>query len=177
MNSKVAKALSRLLFQTEEREIQIVAKKAIPKINLGEESIGPFNEGDLASLPAWQAIHLVKSGLATFKNGETVSLAELYNYLWKEERQASLQPLPDDFFLRLKLSMNILPETEKGKVSLALNDLLCRRLEKIVKAALRARQSVKATENMLPEEKILHAEIASNITEWLNVLHKFLSIP
>lgn len=177
MKESSAKRVSRLLFQLEEQEVQLIIVKPTPKLDLGgDEAIGPFKEGELIALPAWQAIHLVKAGLAKFRNEEPINLAELYNYLWKEERQAALQPLPENFLLRLKFSMETSPEEEKRKMALVFRDLMCRRLEKVVKAAVRARQNIKATENMLSEEKTLHYEVASNINEWLKVLHNFLNI-
>ncbi len=166
-----------MLFQLEEQDVQIVMLKPTPKIDLGEdEAIGPFNEGEIVTLPAWQALHLVKAGLAKLKNDEPVNLAELYSCLWKEERQTALQPLPENFLLRLRFFIETFPEDEKKKLASAFRDLVCRRLEKVAKVAVRARQNVKATENMLPEEKVLYSELASNINEWLKVLHKFLNI-
>ncbi|MEM1658664.1 MAG: hypothetical protein QXK94_06485 [Candidatus Jordarchaeales archaeon] len=177
MKSNLEKRASRLLFQLEEQEIQLVVIKPVPKLNLGEnETLGPFKEGELVTIPAWQAFHLIKAGLAKLKNEEPINLAELYNYLWKEERQAALQPLPENFFLRIKFAIEASPEEERKKIVLALRDLLCRRIEKVVKAAIRARQNSKAAENMLPEEKMLHHEVASDIENWLSVLHRFLNI-
>jgi len=177
VKATLARQVSRLLFQLEEQDIQLIILKSTPRLDLGgDEAIGPFNEGEVVTLPAWQALHLVKAGLAKFRNDEPINLAELYDCLWKEERQAALQPLPKNFLLRLRFFIEASPDDEKKKISSVFRDLMCRRLEKVVKAALRARQNMKATENMLPEEKVLYSELASNINEWLSVLHKFLNI-
>ncbi|MHA1608149.1 MAG: hypothetical protein ACTSWP_11590 [Candidatus Freyarchaeota archaeon] len=176
MQGALGSLLLRSLFRLEEREVQVIVTKNMPQIALDDREIGPLMEGQTVSLPVWQVAPFIKANVVQCKHEEAINLAELYNYLWNEEQQPPLQPLPDDFYIRLKIFIESSSEGDRRKIIPVVKDLLLKRAEKIVKAALKAGHTKKVSENMLGEERILYQQLSKMISQWLATLHNFLNV-
>ncbi len=135
--------------------------------NLELEGLRELAEGEEVEVEEWTARTLLERGLAEL--AEPLDLAELRRMVLAEERERGLRKLPEDFLVRLSLSL--LKAGEAGaQMREAAEELLEVRIQKML-ANLPNRD-----ENMLPEETSLVNLLSADLERWKEELKRGMGI-
>jgi DNA replication initiation complex subunit (GINS family) len=135
--------------------------------NLELEGLRELSEGEEVEVEEWTARNLIGRGLAEL--AEPLDLAELRRMILAEEREKGLRKLPDDFLLRLSLSLQRAGEAE-AQMREAAEELLEVRVQKML-ANLPSRD-----ENMLPEEASLFNLLSADLERWREEMKRGMGI-
>jgi DNA replication initiation complex subunit (GINS family) len=135
--------------------------------NLELEGLRELNEGEEVEVEEWTARNLIGRGLAEL--AEPLDLAELRRMILAEEREKGLRKLPDDFLLRLSLSLQRAGEAA-AQMREAAEELLEVRVQKML-ANLPSRD-----ENMLPEEASLFNLLSADLERWKEEMKRGMGI-
>jgi len=138
--------------------------KEIEQLEVAGKTIGPFESGERAELPSWEADVFEGEGLAEV---EPLSPIELKKRILAEEIDQSLQQLPPAFYEQVRHTLKDLKR--KGdrigydQMVTQLKSLLSRRIVKLLRFVL----SPEDLPELPPEEKFL-VNILSPLTErWI----------
>jgi DNA replication initiation complex subunit (GINS family) len=135
--------------------------------NLELEGLRELSEGEEVEVEEWTARNLIGRGLAEL--AEPLDLAELRRMILAEEREKGLRKLPDDFLLRLSLSLQRAGEAA-AQMREAAEELLEVRVQKML-ANLPSRD-----ENMLPEEASLFNLLSADLERWKEEMKRGMGI-
>jgi DNA replication initiation complex subunit (GINS family) len=135
--------------------------------NLELEGLRELAEGEEAEVEEWTARTLLGKGLAEL--AEPLDLAELRRMILAEERERGLRKLPEDFLVRLSLSLQKAGEVA-AQMREAAEELLEVRIQKML-ANLPNRD-----ENLLPEETSLVNLLSADLERWKEELKRRVGI-
>jgi hypothetical protein len=173
----VTKGIERLDFLFENSNARIIANRNCPEIKLAGLSVGPFEEGNEYETHFWVALELHKSGIAHFREDESLSATKLNKIQWTERVQTAgqMSKLPDAFYPRLRRCLAELkrdagkaPEKmlEYEKTRHLTRDVVNSRLRKIVSIASAPAQTEQMLKNLTGEERFLYQQLHTLISEW-----------
>ena len=169
----IDKFIERIQFEFEEQPVPV---KILKDTNdrLEREFAFILKKGQEKHLPLWIATELVTHGFAKLKEN-FIELSEIHDALKKEEEAHALQPIDEDFYLKVREQLRFLkkidiesPKIEK--IEALLRDILSMRLFKILKIASQTKNTRNFAEYMTKEEKILFQELSSMCIQWKNTL-------
>jgi hypothetical protein len=171
----IDKSIERLQFEFEERTVPVKILKDTGGF-LEREFALTLKRGQEKSLPLWIATELVKLGYAKLKEN-FIELSELHDVLKKEGEAHALQPLDEDFYLKVREQLRVLREIDSPtaqqsfeRIEALLRDILSMRLFKILKIASQAKNARSFAESMTKEERVLFQELSSVCTQWKDKL-------
>lgn len=171
----IDKFIERIQFEFEEQPVPV---KILKDTNdrLEREFAFILKKGQEKHLPLWIATELVTHGFAKLKEN-FIELSEIHDALKKEGEAHALQPIDEDFYLKVREQLRSLKKIESPtanqsfeKIEALLRDILSMRLFKILKIASQTKNSRNFTEYMTKEEKILFQELNSMCTQWKDKL-------
>jgi hypothetical protein len=167
--------IKRLQFEFEEGSVQVKILKDINGL-LEREFKFTAKKGQEKNIPLWIATELVKQGYAKLKEN-FIELSELHNVLKKEGEAHALQPIDEDFYLKVREQLRFLKQIESPtaqqsyeKIEALIRDILTMRLFKVLKIASQTRNSRDFTDYMTKEERILFQELSSLCIHWKDKL-------
>ena len=156
---------------------RIVANRNYPEIKLAGMSAGPFEEGNEYEVYYWVAQELVKSGIAHFREDDSLDAAKLYKIQWKERVQAAgqISELQEDFYPRLRryisgLREEIAKQPEKvqeyEKARQLAWDIVNSRLKKIVSLSSGPVQTEEVLKKVTSEERLVYLQLTKTVQDW-----------
>ncbi|MCJ7424170.1 hypothetical protein MUP01_07875 [Candidatus Bathyarchaeota archaeon] len=174
---KTLTAIKNLDFSFENSTARIIANRSCPEIKLAGLSVGPFEEGNEYETYYWVAFELDRSGIAHFREGESMNISKLSKTQWTERVQATGQipRLPDEFYPKLRRCLSEskrnsakIPEKmlEYEKAMHLTRDIINSRLRKIVSIASAPAQTEQVLKNFSKEERLLYDQLYVLISEW-----------
>lgn len=148
----------------------------LPQIEIGDEKIGPFNQGITIELPRWVCNKLEEHGYGS-KSEDIPSIVWISKLAWSESRSQAIMPLEPLFYAKLRSMIKTLrqranqssdPTTHKDYEAayMCALDLITSRLQKIIKASLMAPGKLEAIPNTTDEEKFLFIILSKLINNW-----------
>ncbi|MFX1518439.1 MAG: hypothetical protein ACFFCD_00730 [Promethearchaeota archaeon] len=171
----VDKSIERLQFEFEERPVPVKILKDADGV-LERELALTLKKGQEKNLPLWIATELVKQGYAKLKEN-FIELSELHDVLKKEGEAHALQPIDEDFYLKVREQLRFLREIDSPtaqqsfeRIEALLRDIISMRLFKILKIASQAKNARSFAESMTKEERVLFQELSSACTQWRDKL-------
>ena len=171
----IDKSIKRLQFSFEERPVPV---KILKDTNGFLERVLKLTlkKGQEKNVPLWIATELVKQGYAKLKES-FIELSELHRVLKKEEEAHALQPIDENFYLKIREQLRFFKKVESPtaqqsfeKIEALLRDILSMRLFKILKIASQTKNTRNFAEYMTAEEKILFKKLSSLFTQWKDKL-------
>jgi hypothetical protein len=164
--------IKRLQFEFEEGSVQVKILKDINGL-LEREFNFTLKKGQEKNVSLWIATELVRQGYAKLKEN-FIELSELHNILKKEGEAHALQPIDEDFYLKVREQLKFLkqiiesPTAQQSyeKIEALIRDILSMRLFKILKIASQTRNTRDFTDYMTKEERILFQELSSLCIQW-----------
>lgn len=156
--------------------VTVTVLEPVEKFVIQGAEYGPIEQGSKVELPRWVAEVLVNQNRARID--EEIGLSDLQKALWRETGEPKLQPLPFDFFFRVKRyiaqldqdnreSPNAVRLATQQKMEQLLRDLVTHRLLKLMKVALREERLREAKKQMTEEEQWLLDKLAVLLRSWL----------
>lgn len=171
--------LENLDFRFENTKIKIIANRNHPQIKLAGLNIGPLEEGNEYEIYYWIAKELTETGIAHFREEDTIEATKLYKVQWKERVQAAgqISELPEDFYPKLrrylkdaKTQITKQPEPTKvqdyQKIKHLTGDIVNSRLKKIVTLASGPTQTDQIVKKLTTEERLIFNQLAKIIHNW-----------
>jgi len=163
-----------LLFEWKHKIIKVRTLKRVPQFE--DNKIIYVEKENVINIPLWMARILNEHKLVEILDEESFDFAKLDKILWKEKSNLNLQPLEDDFYIKIKEYINLLskkikeyPTTQsiekKQKTETFLDDLLAYRLYKILRI-VEAKNKRILMKSLTNEEKILYNNIMSYFEDW-----------
>jgi len=164
-------------FNFENSIVRITANRNYSEIKLGGLSIGPFEEGNDYEVYYWVASELAKSGIAHYREDDSLDAAKLYKIQWKERVQVAgqISELPNDFYPRLRRYIASVKEDipkqhekfqEYEKAMQTALDIINSRLKKLVTLASGPTLTDQVLKKVTPEERIIYEQLGKTIHEW-----------
>ncbi|RLG57047.1 MAG: hypothetical protein DRN83_02770 [Hadesarchaea archaeon] len=146
--------------------------KEVPEIKLVRRQLGSFARGDEVELWTWDAIVLERHGVA--ESVQKLEPAELRKLILAEERNLSIEPLPDDFYRLAAQRISILREAGKSKRADELREQILAlveiRLPKLLRLALSPGEAL----DLPVEEHFLINRLADTLDGWIERLSALL---
>ena len=163
-----------LLFEWKNKIIKVRTLKRIPQIK--DNKINYIGEQIVTEIPRWMARIFEEHKMVEILEEKIIDFANLDKNLWREKNNSKLQPLEDDFYVKIKEYIDILskkikeyPSTQsiekKEKTINFLNDLLTYRLYKILRI-VEAKNRRVLIKSLTSEEKKLYNDIMSIFEGW-----------
>ncbi len=164
------------------REVRVLFLKDYPRLPL-PGGLVEARRGDEMDLPRWQARLLAEAGVVEVRERlPDINDINMYHYREKRGRAANqLQPLPEDFYLRVSEFIERLNEAIRENPSSTLIrdretaekntiDLAETRLSKLIRLA--QAESGELKERMTLEERIIFDVIREIIGDWRGYVEK-----
>ena len=156
---------------------RIIADRNHPEIKLAGLSAGPFEEGNEYEVYYWIAQKLAETGIAHFREDDTLDATKLYKIQWKERIQIAgqISELTEDFYPKLRRYLaNIKAEIAKHpekvqeyeKAEHLAWDIVNSRLKKIVALSSGPAQTDQMLKKFTCEERFIYKQIAKVINVW-----------
>ncbi len=95
----------------------------IDEVDLGLIRLGPAKAGSPVTLPAGLFRILMKRGLVDLLEGEKIGPDEVLKRYWIENKSAELRELPKDFYIRVRLTLDSMGNSENGNGRALLNQV------------------------------------------------------
>jgi len=144
-----------------------------------------FKAGQRVKLPYSYALTLIREGAAEVDSEQLPAISTVKKCTCAEEKSDELQPLEEDFYLKLALYVRDLKDKARRgdgtaeenyrKIRIAATDLIRLRTLKIAQLALRnpapLREKMK---NMTREEQIFYVSLCSQIATWMSDLSEMI---
>jgi hypothetical protein len=167
-------------FLYEEQQVSVLFQKPLPATKIGDITLSGAAEGSESKLPLWAARALAAEGIVKINLDESQQLnpIELSKLSWKEERNdATLTPLPEDFYPKLRDLLTCLNDkikqnpthmtlSEHREAFMKAKDLINCRLQKILRLSFERNPSKSILDSMQPEEKALLRALRSEVDDW-----------
>jgi hypothetical protein len=176
MPHKVSAEIGSLDFSFEHSPKKIIANRNCQEIKLAGLNVGPYEEGNEYEPYYWVALELEKSGIAHFREDESLSVAKLNKLQWSERVQTvgQISKLPETFYPRLRRYLTNLKDSAKAPEKMLENekarqltqDIVNSRLRKIVSIASAPAQTEQTLRNLTGEERILYEQLYTLINQW-----------
>jgi len=161
-------------------ETQLVTVKVLRKMNFeaGGIDLSRYKEGDKCRLPLWLARALDKGGFVEMIDDNLLTVTELSKALWKDQHSSTPLELPDDFYLKAKLTLSRLREsvrsfdTEKelSTLNMCFEDLVNVRLQKIFQAVRLRTDIPDFIKNLVLEERLLYRQLERVLSKWSKLI-------
>jgi hypothetical protein len=177
MTGRVVTKIKTLDFAFENSLVRIAANRSIPEIKLAGLSLGPFEEGNEYEVYHWVAQELEKSGIARFRQEESMDAAKLYKIQWTERVQTAgqMSTLPEEFYPKYRRYLSELkkevaksPEKmrEYERVKQLIQDIVNSRLKKIIAIASGSTRTEQILKNLTSEERFLFEQLYRLVNDW-----------
>ena len=156
---------------------RVIADRNNPEIKLAGLSAGPFEEGNEYEVYYWIAQKLAETGIAHFREDDSLDATKLYKIQWKERVQLAgqISELTEDFYPKLRRYLaNIKAEIAKHpekvqeyeKAEQLAWDIVNSRLKKIVALSSGPAQTDQILKKFTSEERFIYQQIAKVINAW-----------
>ena len=177
MPGRVSTRIKALDFSFENSLVRIAANRNVPEIKLAGLSMGPFEEGNEYEVYYWAAQELEKSGIARFREEETIDAAKLYKIQWTERVQTAGQipSLPNNFYpkyrrylaeLKKEAARNPEKMRDYDKAKQLIQDIVNSRLKKLIAIASASSRTEQIIRNLTGEERFLFEQLYRLVNEW-----------
>ena len=171
------KQIKNLDFCFENSLVRIIAARNHPEIKLAGLSAGPFEEGNEYEVYYWIAQKLAETGIAHFREDDTLDATKLYKIQWKERVQIAgqISELTEDFYPKLRrylanIKAKIAKHPEKvqeyEKAKHLACDIVNARLKKIVALSSGPAQTDQILKKFTSEERSIYDQVAKAINAW-----------
>ena len=159
--------------------VKVMVKKALQPIELDSFRLPEASEGTVIEMPRWVANIL--AGLGQIELQEDDINSELFRAVTRERIQTNLQlnPIREDFYLRLKEHFRALRETAEtngvarqahDRVMISVHDLVTMRIGKILQLSALSSIPSDLFTKVTPEEKMLFEKVRELVSEWRRTL-------
>ncbi|RLF24407.1 MAG: hypothetical protein DRN15_03210 [Thermoprotei archaeon] len=156
------------------QQVSVVLKERV-KLKIGSLDLSSLEAGTKLKLPYWIAKVLEEKGIVEVED-RGVGFDELAKALWREEHSSTLSSLSEDFYskVRLYLERSLMPSIEGKPTRISelrqyqalLDELLGRRLQKILLVARVGISPPEYAKDMVVEERILYDRLNYVLEEW-----------
>lgn len=165
-------------FERNNKRVKVTITNPAEDVVIAGKDLTSVSKGQDVSLPLWAAEALIEGNIAVTREEPKLSYKDFENILWKEQLETPLQKLPDDFYMLAKeLIRSFLEKANKetrdlesvrklSQFDTLLRDIVCIRMSKIVKVALRGGDSLGATSPMTDEEAWLYQRLTKLLKTW-----------
>ncbi len=163
-----------LLFEWSNQQVKVKILKPIPQIK--ENKIHYIKEQVITEIPLWMAKILKENGMVEILDENKIDMTKLDKISWREKNNPNLQPLEDNFYIKIKEYLEHLAREFKDNPSTQLNDaknttkrflddILFHRLYKIMRI-IEAKNKRQLMTSLTNEEKILFKKMMADFEEW-----------
>jgi len=157
--------------------VRVTADRNYPEIKLAGLTVGPFEEGNEYEVYNWIAQELAASGIAHFREDDSLDATKLYKVQWKERVQIAgqISELTEDFYPKLrrylagiKAELSKYPEKAQDfeKAQHLAWDIVNSRLKKIIALASGPTQTGQIQKKFTCEERFIYDHLSTIIAEW-----------
>jgi hypothetical protein len=165
-------------FEKNNRQVKVTIANPVEDLVIAGKDLTSVSKGQDVSLPLWAAEALIEGNIAAARDELKLNYKDFENILWKEQLETPLQKLPDDFYMQAKqLARSFLEKANKERRDLdsvrklsqfdtLLQDIVCVRMSKIVKLALRGGDSLGAMSPLTDEETWLYQRLTRLLKTW-----------
>lgn len=144
-----------------------------------------FKAGQRVKLPYSYALALIREGAAEVDSEQLPTISTIKKCTWAEEKSEELQPLEEDFYLKLTLYVRDLKEKSRRgdssaeenyrRIRIAATDLIRLRTLKIAQLALRNPAPIREKmKSMTREEQILYVNLCTQISTWMSEMTEMI---
>lgn len=171
-------------FKFDHQKVRLVALRAIPKISLAGEELGPIEENEYFEVQGWIADELIRNGYAKPANEEEkLTIVDIQKAQIVEAIQSprNLSILPKDFYPKLRKFLKELEEKSRNdptkkielqKVFQIATDIVTSRVNKILILSSIRERDESLLKNLTLEERVLYEKLYQTVNEWRNSLFK-----
>lgn len=163
-----------ILFEWKNKNVKVKALHPIPQIK--ENKIEYTEKETITEIPIWMARILKEHNLIEILDEKNFDPAMLDKILWREKNSLNLQPLENDFYIRIKEYLKALskkikeyPATQliekKQKTENFLEGIFSARLYKILRIVEEKNRGA-LIKSLTNEEKIFFNKIMSDFEVW-----------
>ncbi|NHI92797.1 MAG: hypothetical protein EAX96_09880 [Candidatus Lokiarchaeota archaeon] len=151
-------------------DVKVKVLKTCPLYNEKKGKIEYFNSEIEFNLPFWKAKWLEDHGFVKILSSSKLNIVEIDKLTYKEYANSELQELPRNFFIDfLTLSKKSKDKELKNKLYDNFNEIIDRRLYKILKIITINKNNLKNVEDRFSkEEKFLHNGLQAFFNAWKN---------
>lgn len=165
-------------FERNNKQVKVTITNPAEDLVIAGKDLTSAGKGQDVALPLWAALALIEGNIAVTREDLKLNYKDFENILWKEQLETPLQKLPDDFYMLAKeLMRSFLEKANKetrdlesvkklSQFDTLLRDIVCIRMSKIVKVALRGGDSLGATSSMTDEEAWLYQRLTRLLKTW-----------
>jgi hypothetical protein len=165
-------------FERNNKQVKVTITNPAEDLVIAGKDLTSAGKGQDVSLPLWAAEALIEGNIAVTREDLKLGYKDFENILWKEQLETPLQKLPDEFYMLAKeLKGSLLEKVNKATRDLEsvrklsqfdtlLRDIVCIRMSKIVKIALRGGDSPGAASPMTDEEAWLYQRLTKLLKTW-----------
>jgi hypothetical protein len=165
-------------FERNNKQVKVTITNPAEDLVIAGKDLTSAGKGQDVSLPLWAAEALIEGNIAVTREDLKLGYKDFENILWKEQLETPLQKLPDEFCMLAKeLKGSLLEKVNKATRDLEsvrklsqfdtlLRDIVCIRMSKIVKIALRGGDSPGAASPMTDEEAWLYQRLTKLLKTW-----------
>lgn len=165
-------------FERNNRQVKVTITNPVEELTIAGKDLSSLSKGQDVSLPLWAAEALIEGNIAAARDELKLNYKDFENILWKEQLETPLQKLPDDFYMQAKeLMRSFLEKANRetrdlesvrklSQFDTLLRDIVCVRMSKIVKVALRGGDSLGAMNPLTDEETWLYERLARLLRTW-----------
>ncbi|RLF15554.1 MAG: hypothetical protein DRJ66_04235 [Thermoprotei archaeon] len=167
--------VAEILFET-----QMVTVRVLRKMNFKVCGIdlSQYGEGDKCRLPLWLAKTLNEEGFVRIEDDNFLSLTELNKTLWKDQHSSTPLQLPEDFYLKVRLTLSNLSENPKdpsldrelNAIDMCFEDLVNVRLQKVFQAVRLGVDVTDFIKSLVIEERILYRRLSRMLLDWIKLV-------
>lgn len=164
-------------FERKNKQVKVTITNPADLVIAGKD-LASISKGQDVQLPLWAAETLIRASIAATQEDLKLTYKDFENILWKEQLETPLQKLPDDFYVLAKELMGSYHEKANretrdldsvrklSQFETLLRDIVCIRMSKIVKVALRGSDSPGSTSPMTDEETWLYQRLTKLLKTW-----------
>jgi hypothetical protein len=165
-------------FERNNRQVKVTITNPVEDLVIAGKDLSSVGKGQEISLPLWAAEALIDGKIAAARDEMKLTYKDFENILWKEQLETPLQKLSDDFYMQAKeLMRSFLEKANKetrdldsvrklSQFDTLLRDIVCVRMSKIVKVALRGDDSLGAMSPLTDEEIWLYQRLTKLLRTW-----------
>lgn len=165
-------------FERNNKQVKVTITNPVEDLVIAGKDLTSVGKGQDVSLPLWAAEALIQGNIAVNRDELRLNYKDFENILWKEQLETPLQKLPDDFYMLAKeLTRSFLEKANKetrdlesvkklSQFDTLLRDIVCVRMSKIVKVALRGGDSLGVMSSLTDEETWLYQRLTKLLKTW-----------
>jgi hypothetical protein len=165
-------------FERKNKQVKVTITNPTEDLVIAGKDLSSIGKGKDVQLPLWAAETLIKASIAATQEDLKLSYKDFENILWKEQLETPLQRLPEDFYVLAKELMGSYQEKANretrdldsvrklSQFETLLRDIVCIRMSKIVKVALRGGDSSGSTSPMTDQEAWLYQRLTKLLKTW-----------